>query len=229
MKKQLLRTKIVGVTAIVLIVLLGWLLLLRPAANRPAQIAEKTVAAETAESATLAQIAAAREQILNLPELQANIEAVDAQFPSTVDPALIEEKVAAVAAAAGLPPGAVVTVTPGPVTAYQDPAEAAAQGSGGGDAAAAPSPSAPPSGENVVLQQAVSIQISGSLTQIGAFADTLGDGSGFAVRGVTTTTDAKTGQYLGTIDSLVFLLPPLPDPPSPETLAAILNEPEGAQ
>lgn len=221
MKKQLLRTKIVGVATLALIVVLSWLLLLGPAASKPAGIAEETSAAQAAESATLAQIGAAREKVANLAQLQADIELLNSRFPSVVDPALVEGKVRQVATDAGLPPEAVISITLGEVAPYQDPAAAAAAAEGGDAAAATPSAAPPGEEGSTVLQQPVAIQVAGSLEQIGAFTDRLGGGYGFAVRGLNVTANSTAGPYQGAVDSVVFLLPPLPEPPTQEQVAAI--------
>jgi Tfp pilus assembly protein PilO len=159
-------TRFLGVTALVVVLLAGWFLLVGPTVSRLGEVDQRLTDAQDRNSSMSLQLATLRAQAEELPATRQQAQSLAEVFPPTADQPGFFAQVTAAAAAAGIGADDITDITLGaPVV----PEDAEADASGVSPADSLPTTPADPE----IALQPVSVMVSGSYRDLTAMLGNL--------------------------------------------------------
>ena len=181
MKRQLARTRLLGIIMLGLLTIALWQFVIVPRANEPQNIAKQTTAVQAQLTAEQQRLIDLRDKAAKIDDAAATADTLSRRLPATAAYPELDQEITSIAEASGIPSNDVKISCPD-VTCALTPLTDPASTSGSTTAAPTATPTAgtdaasgtaTPSNGLVVYKMTLSISATGNLNQITAFSDKL--------------------------------------------------------
>lgn len=196
--KSLGATKLLGIVGLILLVALGWQFVVGPKTAALADVRSAITETQDKNGVLAVQLVTLKKQAADINDIRATADALSAKFPSTADQPRLFREVTEAAAAAGIGPKGVTSLSPTPPTVGGgDPAQGVAVETLGGG----------------IARQSVAVAVKGTYAETQRLMANLEQiPRAFLITSVSLTGGQSAEEFTTTITGDMFLMPPVVDP-----------------